>query len=170
MVIAQQPPSQGVLFCLYEQAQQAVLSLVSVFGVARIVVVAEYGDHALGRTAQQVGVGKDLLGTDVLHVTREDHQVGVLPGDAEGLSGIFVDEQSLVISRQRQPGLRGAAVVARERQGNDAFLAAFLLGEPEAVDLAELKQALRRLMMYQRLYLARKSSRQIKKLLTARML
>ena len=39
--------------------------------------------------------------------------------------------------------LRGAAVVARERQGNDAFLAAFLLGEPEAVDLAELKQALR---------------------------
>lgn len=33
-----------------------------------------------------------------------------------------------------------------------------------------LKQALRRLMMYQRLYLARKSSRQIKKLLTARML
>lgn len=40
-------------------------------------------------------------------------------------------------------GLRGAAVVARERQGNDAFLAAFLLGEPEAVDLAELKQALR---------------------------
>ncbi len=58
MVIAQQPPSQGVLFCLYEQAQQAVLSLVSVFGVARIVVVAEYGDHALGRTAQQVGGGK----------------------------------------------------------------------------------------------------------------
>ncbi|MBF3188193.1 hypothetical protein HKT28_34010, partial [Pseudomonas aeruginosa] len=44
---------------------------------------------------------------------------------------------------ERQPGLRGAAVVARERQGNDAFLAAFLLGEPEAVDLAELKQALR---------------------------
>ncbi|MGA4817270.1 hypothetical protein ACPA9J_31485 [Pseudomonas aeruginosa] len=34
-------------------------------------------------------------------------------------------------------------MVARERQGNDAFLAAFLLGEPEAVDLAELKQALR---------------------------
>ncbi|EFY05603.1 hypothetical protein HMPREF9443_00466, partial [Phascolarctobacterium succinatutens YIT 12067] len=33
-----------------------------------------------------------------------------------------------------------------------------------------LKQALRKLMMYQRLYLARKSSRQIKKLLTARML
>ena len=44
---------------------------------------------------------------------------------------------------EHQPGLRGAAVVARERQGNDAFLAAFLLGEPEAVDLAELKQALR---------------------------
>ncbi|MCT0973982.1 alpha/beta fold hydrolase, partial [Pseudomonas aeruginosa] len=54
-------------------------------------------------------------------------------------------EVELAIMRQaeRQPGLRGAAVVARERQGNDAFLAAFLLGEPEAVDLAELKQALR---------------------------
>ena len=36
--------------------------------------------------------------------------VGVLPGDAEGLSGIFVDEQSLVISRQRQPGLRGESL------------------------------------------------------------
>ena len=81
MVIAQQPPPQGVLLCLHEQAQQALLSLVGVFGVARIVVVAEHGDHALGRTAQQVGVGKDFLGTDVLHVAREDHQVGVLPGD-----------------------------------------------------------------------------------------
>lgn len=54
--------------------------------------------------------------------------VGVLPGDAEGLSGIFVDEQSLVISRQRQPGLRGESLQidrAIMRQASDSSEAWF---------------------------------------------
>ncbi|QYE85045.1 alpha/beta fold hydrolase [Pseudomonas aeruginosa] len=84
-------------------------------------------------------LGRILGNGEIVWLGRADTQVKV--------RGFRIEpaEVELAIMRQaeRQPGLRGAAVVARERQGNDAFLAAFLLGEPEAVDLAELKQALR---------------------------
>ncbi|HHW1646974.1 non-ribosomal peptide synthetase [Pseudomonas aeruginosa] len=84
-------------------------------------------------------LGRILGNGEIVWLGRADTQVKV--------RGFRVEpaEVELAIMRQaeRQPGLRGAAVVARERQGNDAFLAAFLLGEPDAVDLAELKQALR---------------------------
>ncbi|MDU1798785.1 MAG: alpha/beta fold hydrolase, partial [Pseudomonas aeruginosa] len=84
-------------------------------------------------------LGRILGNGEIVWLGRADTQVKV--------RGFRIEpaEVELAIMRQaeRQPGLRGAAVVARERQGNDAFLAAFLLGEPETVDLAELKQALR---------------------------
>ena len=54
-------------------------------------------------------------------------------------------EVELAIMRQaeRHPGLRGAAVVARTRSDGDAFLAAFLTGEADGVDLTELAGSLR---------------------------
>ncbi|MFF8594416.1 amino acid adenylation domain-containing protein [Streptomyces sp. NPDC015220] len=44
---------------------------------------------------------------------------------------------------EEQPGIREAAVVARRREGADAFLAAFLVGDPAAVDLDEVRARLR---------------------------
>ncbi|MER5216262.1 amino acid adenylation domain-containing protein [Streptomyces sp. NPDC002838] len=41
------------------------------------------------------------------------------------------------------PGLTEAAVVARRRDGNDSFLAAFLVGDPERVDLDRVVKQLR---------------------------
>ncbi|MFI9009058.1 amino acid adenylation domain-containing protein [Actinosynnema sp. NPDC053489] len=54
-------------------------------------------------------------------------------------------EVELAIMRQaeRHPGLRGAAVVARTRPDGDAFLAAFLTGEADGVDVADLAGSLR---------------------------
>ncbi|MFC3572941.1 amino acid adenylation domain-containing protein [Streptomyces yaanensis] len=43
----------------------------------------------------------------------------------------------------KYPGIEGAAVVARHREGNDTFLAAFLLGDSAEVDLDDLKRELR---------------------------
>ncbi|MER7701949.1 amino acid adenylation domain-containing protein [Kitasatospora sp. NPDC097605] len=44
---------------------------------------------------------------------------------------------------EEQPGIREAAVVARRREGADAFLAAFLVGDPRSVDLDEVRTRLR---------------------------
>lgn len=44
---------------------------------------------------------------------------------------------------EEQPGIREAAVVARRREGGDAFLAAFLVGDAAAVDLDEVRARLR---------------------------
>ncbi|XVS67123.1 amino acid adenylation domain-containing protein [Actinosynnema sp. CA-299493] len=54
-------------------------------------------------------------------------------------------EVELAIMRQaeRHTGLGGAAVVARKRPDGDAFLAAFLIGEADGVDLADLAGSLR---------------------------
>ncbi|MCP9957574.1 amino acid adenylation domain-containing protein [Streptomyces sudanensis] len=41
------------------------------------------------------------------------------------------------------PGLAEAAVVARRREGNDSFLAAFLVGDPDRTDLPQLVKQLR---------------------------
>ncbi len=70
-------------------------------------------------------LGRILGNGEIVWLGRADTQVKV--------RGFRIEpaEVELAIMRQaeRQPDLRGAAVVARERQGNDAFLAAFLLGE-----------------------------------------
>ncbi|WP_234308050.1 non-ribosomal peptide synthetase [Streptomyces sp. NBRC 110035] len=56
-------------------------------------------------------------------------------------------EVELAIAKlaEEQPasGIREAAVVSRRREGGDAFLAAFLVGDPEAVDLDEVRSRLR---------------------------
>ncbi|RUQ44872.1 non-ribosomal peptide synthetase, partial [Corynebacterium pseudodiphtheriticum] len=52
-------------------------------------------------------------------------------------------ELAIMRQAQHQSGLAGVAVVARDRDGTDAFLAAFLTGDPSRVDLVELKKALR---------------------------
>ncbi|MFI0192485.1 amino acid adenylation domain-containing protein [Streptomyces sp. NPDC017082] len=54
-------------------------------------------------------------------------------------------EVELAIAKiaEEQPGIREAAVVARRREGADAFLAAFLVGDPDAVDLDEVRTRLR---------------------------
>ncbi|MGW6946482.1 amino acid adenylation domain-containing protein [Streptomyces xanthophaeus] len=54
-------------------------------------------------------------------------------------------EVELAITRfaADHPGLAGAAVVARRREGNDAFLAAFLVGDPQRADLEQLMKQLR---------------------------
>ncbi|WP_316520454.1 non-ribosomal peptide synthetase [Kitasatospora brasiliensis] len=54
-------------------------------------------------------------------------------------------EVELAITKlaEEQPGIREAAVVARRREGADAFLAAFLVGDAEAVDLDEVRTRLR---------------------------
>ncbi|MFH8407068.1 amino acid adenylation domain-containing protein [Streptomyces sp. NPDC018019] len=44
---------------------------------------------------------------------------------------------------EEHPGIREAAVVARRREGADAFLAAFLVGDAAAVDLDEVRTRLR---------------------------
>mgnify|MGYP006190533975 CR=1 FL=1 len=64
-------------------------------------------------------------------------------------------EVELAIMRQaeRHTGLRGAAVVARRRPDGDAFLAAFLTGEADGVDMADLTGALRAELPAERLEL-----------------
>ncbi|MFF2194575.1 amino acid adenylation domain-containing protein [Streptomyces sp. NPDC058157] len=54
-------------------------------------------------------------------------------------------EVELAITRfaAGHPGISEAAVVARRREGNDSFLAAFLTGDPDGADLALLRKQLR---------------------------
>jgi non-ribosomal peptide synthetase component F len=84
-------------------------------------------------------LGRVLPGGEVVWLGRADTQVKV-----RGFR-IETAEVELAVMRQaeRQAGLTGAAVVARSRGGSDSFLAAFLCGEPERVDVDELRSALR---------------------------
>ncbi|MEU3781173.1 amino acid adenylation domain-containing protein [Streptomyces sp900129855] len=72
---------------------------------------------------------------------RADSQVKVRgfrvePAEVELAIAKLAEEQSM-------SGIREAAVVSRRREGGDAFLAAFLVGDPEAVDLDEVRSRLR---------------------------
>jgi len=84
-------------------------------------------------------LGRVLGNGDVVWLGRADTQVKV--------RGFRIEpaEVELAVMRQaeRQPGIRGVAVVARDRNGADAFLAAFLTGDRDAVDFSELRKALR---------------------------
>ncbi|MCC3770527.1 amino acid adenylation domain-containing protein, partial [Streptomyces sp. UNOC14_S4] len=84
-------------------------------------------------------LGFRLPDGSVVCVGREDSQVKV--------RGFRVEpaEVELAITRfaQDHPGLTEAAVVARRREGNDSFLAAFLTGDPERADLDRLGKQLR---------------------------
>nr|WP_141976046.1 non-ribosomal peptide synthetase [Saccharothrix saharensis] len=84
-------------------------------------------------------LGRLLPDGSVIWLGRADTQVKV--------RGFRIEpaEVELAIMRQaeRHTGLRGAAVVARRRPDGDAFLAAFLTGEADGVDMADLTGALR---------------------------
>ncbi|PSL56087.1 amino acid adenylation domain-containing protein [Saccharothrix carnea] len=84
-------------------------------------------------------LGRSLPDGTVIWLGRADTQVKV--------RGFRIEpaEVELAIMRQagRHPGLRGVAVVARRRPDGDAFLAAFLTGEVDGVDLADLAGSLR---------------------------
>ncbi|AZE58415.1 MULTISPECIES: amino acid adenylation domain-containing protein [Pseudomonas fluorescens group] len=93
-------------------------------------------DAKLYRTGD---LGRVLSNGDVVWLGRADTQVKVRGFRIEPV------EVELAIMRQaeHQPGLKGVAVVARDRDGTDAFLAAFLSGEQSQVDMSDLKKALR---------------------------
>ncbi|WP_255955418.1 amino acid adenylation domain-containing protein [Streptomyces odontomachi] len=81
-------------------------------------------------------LGRTLPGGDVVWLGRADDQVKV--------RGFRVEpaEVELAIMALDHPGIEEAAVVARRRDG-DSYLAAFLVGSPDAVDTAELRSRLR---------------------------
>ncbi|MEE1756461.1 non-ribosomal peptide synthetase [Streptomyces sp. SP18CS02] len=84
-------------------------------------------------------LGFTLPDGSVVCVGRSDAQVKV--------RGFRVEpaEVELAIARfgSDHPGLTEAAVVARRREGNDSFLAAFLVGDPERADTDQLVKQLR---------------------------
>ncbi|MER5436373.1 amino acid adenylation domain-containing protein [Streptomyces sp. NPDC002588] len=94
------------------------------------------GDRRLYYTGD---LGMVLPGGDVVFLGRDDAQVKV--------RGFRVEpaEVELAVTglAERCPGLRDAAVVARRREDGEVFLAAFLLGEGTAEDLAGIRERLR---------------------------
>ncbi|GHH88800.1 non-ribosomal peptide synthetase [Streptomyces sulfonofaciens] len=96
-------------------------------------VTAPWGER-LYRTGD---LGRVLPGGDVVWRGRADDQVKV--------RGFRVEpaEVELALMALDQPGVEEAAVVARRRDGGDSYLAAFLVGSPDTVDLAELRGRLR---------------------------
>ncbi|MGR4882546.1 amino acid adenylation domain-containing protein [Streptomyces sp. LARHCF249] len=84
-------------------------------------------------------LGFTLPGGDVVCLGRADAQVKVRGYRVEPA------EVELAITRfaAGHPGIAEAAVVARRREGNDSFLAAFLTGDPDGADLTLLRKQLR---------------------------
>ncbi|MFI8104593.1 amino acid adenylation domain-containing protein [Streptomyces sp. NPDC086023] len=84
-------------------------------------------------------LGLELPGGDIVCLGRADAQVKVRGYRVEPA------EVELAITRfaAGHPGIQEAAVVARRREGNDSFLAAFLTGDPDGADLALLRKQLR---------------------------
>ncbi|MEV2278068.1 amino acid adenylation domain-containing protein [Nocardiopsis sp. NPDC049922] len=93
-----------------------------------------------GRLYRTGDVGMVLPGGDVVCLGRSDRQVKV--------RGFRVEpaEVELAINAAASSGLgvlREVAVVARRREGQDTFLAAFLVGDPGRSDLEALRRRLR---------------------------
>ncbi|MET9950594.1 amino acid adenylation domain-containing protein [Streptomyces sp. NPDC006339] len=84
-------------------------------------------------------LGIRLPDGDLVCLGRADSQVKVRGYRVEPA------EVELAITRfaAGHPGIQEAAVVARRREGNDSFLAAFLTGDPDGADLALLRKQLR---------------------------
>ncbi|MFJ7995694.1 amino acid adenylation domain-containing protein [Streptomyces sp. NPDC096310] len=101
----------------------------------RFVPHPDGGDRRLYRTGD---LGYVLPGGDIVHTGRADTQVKI--------RGFRVEpaEVELAVARHAAPGsgVREVAVVDR-RRGTDAFLAAFLVGDPELTDLGRLGDELR---------------------------
>ncbi|WP_370415265.1 amino acid adenylation domain-containing protein [Streptomyces fradiae] len=84
-------------------------------------------------------LGMRLPGGDIVCLGRADSQVKVRgyrvePAEVELAVGRFA---------AGHPGIQEVAVVARRREGNDSFLAAFLTGDRDGADLVLLRKQLR---------------------------
>ncbi|GAA4185896.1 non-ribosomal peptide synthetase [Streptosporangium oxazolinicum] len=80
-----------------------------------------------------------LPGGDMVFLGRVDGQVKVRGFRVEPAEVEF----AILALAAEHPGIREAAVVAQRRDGGDAFLAAFLVGDPTAVELGEVRKRLR---------------------------
>ncbi|GIJ42392.1 non-ribosomal peptide synthetase [Micromonospora andamanensis] len=76
---------------------------------------------------------------DLVWLARTDTQTKIRGFRVEPLE----TEIAIMKLAAHHPGIREAAVVARRRDGTDAFLTAFLVGEPAQVDLNDLRRRLR---------------------------
>ncbi|EEP73198.1 non-ribosomal peptide synthetase [Micromonospora sp. ATCC 39149] len=76
---------------------------------------------------------------DLIWVARTDTQTKIRGFRVEPLEV----EVAIMELAGEYPGIREAAVVARRREGVDSFLAAFLVGDPDTVDLADVRRRLR---------------------------
>ncbi|QKW10972.1 amino acid adenylation domain-containing protein [Streptomyces sp. NA04227] len=96
-------------------------------------------EHPLGRLYRTGDLAFALPGGDVVCLGRADSQVKVRGYRVEPA------EVELAVTRfaAMHPGLSEAAVVARRRESNDSFLAAFLVGDPAGADLTLLGKQLR---------------------------
>ncbi len=96
-------------------------------------------DAAGGRLYRTGDLGFVLPDGSIVCTGRSDTQVKV--------RGFRVEPAEVEIALTRfaadHPGLMESAVVARRRDGNDSFLAAFLVGDPERVELDRLVKQLR---------------------------
>ncbi len=90
-----------------------------------------------GRLYRTGDLGRTLPGGDVVWLGRADDQVKV--------RGFRVEpaEVEMAIMALAQPGIEEAAVVARRRDGAESYLAAFLVGAADTVDLADVRRQLR---------------------------
>jgi amino acid adenylation domain-containing protein len=93
-----------------------------------------------GSTLYRTGdIGVRLAGGAIASMGRADNQVKVRgfrvePGEVE----------TAIMRGAEDTGLRDTAVVARRRNGSDAFLAAFLVGDPDRTDLDLIRKNLRK--------------------------
>jgi len=76
---------------------------------------------------------------DLVWLARTDTQTKIRGFRVEPLEA----EIAIMKLAAQHPGIREAAVVARRRDSVDAFLAAFLVGDPARVDLTDLRRRLR---------------------------
>ncbi|MEV6805056.1 amino acid adenylation domain-containing protein [Streptomyces sp. NPDC051132] len=93
-----------------------------------------------GRTLYRTGdFGVRLPDGAIAYLGRADAQVKV-----RGFRVEPAEVEVAVLRAARGTGLRDAAVVARTRQDDDAFLAAFLVGDAGRTDVEEIRKSLRR--------------------------
>ncbi len=93
-----------------------------------------------GMRLYRVGdLARVLPGGDLVYLGRADSQVKVRGFRVEPAEVEF----AVLALAEDHPGIREVAVVARRRDAGDAFLAAFLVGDPESVDLGEVRARLR---------------------------
>ena len=84
-------------------------------------------------------IARILPGGDMVYIGRRDSQVKVRGFRVE----LAEVEFALLAAAQQHPGIREVAVVTRRRDAGDAFLAAFLVGDPAAADLDDVRKRLR---------------------------